>query len=70
MTVGRLRRIATFSVTATVAYWLAVGLVTFLIPADGATRPAYLLAMLAGSAAVAYFLVYAGGYDRLRDRVG
>lgn len=64
-----LRRIGLFVLVGLVVYAIFVAAARVLYP-SGAAGAAYGLSSLAAASIAAYYAVYLGGFDRLRDLLG
>lgn len=64
------RRIVAFTATATVVYWIVTGVGAVVSPPASTAQLRHQFPGLIIGAAVAYYLVYRGGYTGLRDRFG
>lgn len=65
-----LRRMAGLLVAGFAAYGLLVGAGTVLLPPAVTGGSTFRFWATVGAAGTAYFLVYHGGYARIRDRLG
>ena len=65
-----LRRIGLFVLVGVVVYVLFVAAARLLYPSTGAIGPTYALSSVVAGGIAAYYLVYLGGFARLRDLLG